>query len=97
MLCCNSKNVIYIIECENCKQTYIGCTKNFNNRISLHKSYIKIKINRKLFISKHIFQCSHGLFKSMPIFQTDNYNLLHIKERDFIEKNKPTLNKKEIK
>ncbi len=26
-LSCNSKKVIYIIECENCKQTYIGCTK----------------------------------------------------------------------
>ena len=43
---CNLKNVIYMTECENCKQTYIGCTKNFNNRISLHKSNIKIKINK---------------------------------------------------
>ena len=29
----------------------------------------------------------------MPIFQTDNYNLLQIKEKDFIENYKPTLNK----
>ena len=29
----------------------------------------------------------------MPIFQTDNYNLLQIKEKDFIEKYKPTINK----
>ena len=72
--------------CENCKQTYIGCTKNFNNRVSLHKSNIRIEIYRKLFVSKYIFGCSHGLFKTMPIFQTDNYYLLQIKEKekDFI-------------
>ena len=26
-------------------------------------SNIKIEINRKLFVSKHIFECSHGLLK----------------------------------
>ena len=59
----------------------------------LHKSNIKIEINRKLFVSKHSFECCYGLFKTMPIFQTDNYNLLQIKEKDFVEKYKPTLNK----
>ena len=92
-LSCNSKNVIYIIECENCKQTYVGCTKIFNKRISEHKSYITIEIIRKLFVSKHIFENSHGFFKTMPIFQIHNYNLLQIKEKYFIEKYKPTLNK----
>ena len=74
-LSCKSKNIICIIKCENCKQTHIGWIKNFSNRISLHKSNIKREINRKLFVSKHIFECSHGSFKTMPIFQTDNYNL----------------------
>ena len=92
-LTCNLKNVIYIIECGNCKETFIGCTKNFINRISLHKSNIKIEINWKLFVSKYIFEYSHGLFKTMPIFQTGNYNLIQIKEKDFIEKYKPTINK----
>ena len=45
-----------MIECENCKPTYISRTKNFNNRILLHKSNIKIEINRTLFGSKHIFE-----------------------------------------
>ena len=44
-------------------------------------------------MSKHIFECSHGLFKTVQIFQRDNYNLLQIKENDFIEKYKLTLNK----
>ena len=82
-----------MIKSENCKQTYTGCTKKFNNRISVHKSNIKIEIIKKLFVSKHIYECSHGLFKAMPIFQKDNYNLLQIKEKDFIEKYKSTLNK----
>ena len=81
------------MKCENYKQTYIGCTKNYNTRILLHKSDIKIEINRKLFVSKHIFECSHGLFKTILIFQTDNYNLLQINEKDFIEKYKPAVNK----
>ena len=68
-------------------------TKNLNTRISLHKRNIKIEINRKLFVSKYMFECSHGLFKTIPIFQTDNYNLLQINEKDSIEKYKPTLNK----
>ncbi len=55
--------------------------------ILLHKSNIKIEINRKLFVSKHIFECSHGLFKTMPIFQTDNYNLLQMKEKETRQKN----------
>ena len=50
-------------------------------------------MKRKLFVSKHIFECCHGLFKTMPIFQTDNYHVQQIKEKDFIEKYKLTLNK----
>ena len=29
----------------------------------------------------------------MPIFQTENYNYLKIKEKDLIKKYKPTINK----
>ena len=50
---------------------------------------MEIEINRKLFVSNHIFKYSHGLFKTMPIFQIDNYNLRQIKEKDFIENSNP--------
>ena len=37
-------------------------------KISLHKSNIKIKENRKLNVSKHLYECSRGEFKIMPIY-----------------------------
>ena len=90
---CSSKNVIYVILCENCKEEYIGCTQSLNHRVALHKSNIKLSHNRNLFVSKHIFQCSKGKFKIMPIYQTDNYSDITLKEQDFIDKFKPLLNR----
>ena len=40
-----------------------------------------------------LYQCSRGKFKIMPIYQTNNYTLLQIKEKNFIDKFKPKLNK----
>ena len=93
VLNCNSKNVIYVILCENCKEEYIGCTQSLNHRVALHKSNIKLPQNRNLFVSKHIFQCSNGNFKIMPIYQTDDYSNITLKEQDFIDKYKPLLNR----
>ena len=92
-LSCNSKKVVYIIECNECKEIYIGSTQALNTRASLHKSNIKIEENRKLNVSKHIYQCSRGKFNIMPIYQNNDYTLLQIKERTFIDKVKPKLNK----
>ena len=47
-LSCNSKNVLYIIECNKCKEIYVGWTLALNTRTPLHKSNIKIGENRKL-------------------------------------------------
>ena len=90
---CHSKNVVYIIESRECKEIYIGSTQALNTRISLHRSNIKIEENRKLNVSKHLYQCSRGKFKIMPIYQTNDYTLLLIKEKYFIDKFKPKLNK----
>ena len=43
-LSCNSKNIVYIIECSKCKEIYIGSTQALNT-ISLHRSNIKITEN----------------------------------------------------
>ena len=80
-LSCNSKIVVYIIKCSKCKEIYIGSTQALNTRISLHKSNIKITENRKLNISKHLYECDQGYFKIIPIYQTNNYMLLQIKEK----------------
>ena len=92
-LSCNSKNVVYIIECSKCKEIYIASTQALNTRTSLHRSNIKITENRKLNVSKHLYECSQGEFKIMPVYQTNEYLLLQIKEKKFIDKFKPKLNK----
>ena len=46
-LSCNSKNVVYVIKCNECKEIYIGSTQALNTRTSLHWSNIKIEENRK--------------------------------------------------
>ena len=49
--------------------------------MSLHKSNIKIRENRKLNISKHLYECCKGKFQVLPINQTNNYTLLPIKKK----------------
>ena len=85
----NSKNVVYIIECNECKEIYIGSKQALNTRTSLHKSNIKIEENRKLQVSKLQYSCSRGKFDIMPIYQNNDYTRLQIKERNFIDKFKP--------
>ena len=65
----NPKNVVYIIECIECEEIYIGSTEALNAKI-------KIEENRKLNVSKHLNRCSRGKFKIMPIYQTNDYTLL---------------------
>ena len=43
---CNSCNVIYLVECSNCKQQYIGSALNFKQRFGIHKSDIKTNKDR---------------------------------------------------
>ena len=57
-----------------------------NIRTSLHRSNIETEENRKLNVLKHLYQCSRGKFKIMPIFQTNDYTLLQIKEKKVIDK-----------
>lgn len=92
-LTCNSKNVVYVMECSNCAENYIGCTQALNYRVALHKSNIKIADNRYLNVSKHIATCGNAKFKVMPILQTTNYTSLYIIEGNLISKYKPSLNK----
>ena len=92
-LSCNSKNVVYVIKCNECKEIYIGSTQALNTRTSLHRSSIKIEDNRKLNVSKHLYQYSRGKFNIMPINQNNDYTLQQITERTFMNKFKPKLNK----
>ena len=79
-LSCNSKNVVYTIECNKYKEVCIGSMQALNTRISLHKSNIKLPENRKLNAFKYLHKCSNGIFKTMSIYQTNDYTLLQIKK-----------------
>ena len=48
--------------------------------MSLHESDIELLKNRKLYVSKYLYECSNGGFKIVPIYQTDDNSLLHIKK-----------------
>ena len=90
-LSCDSKNVVYIIKCSKSKEIYTGSTQALNTSTSLHRSNVKITEKRKLNLSKHLYECSQGFFKIMPIYQTNDYTILQIKEKKFIDKFKPKL------
>ena len=91
-LSCNSKNVGYIIKCSKSKEIHISSTQTLNTRISFNKSNTKITENRKLNESKHQYECRQAEFKIMPIYKTNDYTLLRIKEKN-IDKFKPKVNK----
>ena len=65
-------------------------TQALNTMTSLHRSNIKITENRKINVSKHLYE---GEFKIMPIYQTKAYTLLQIKEKKFIDRFKQNMNK----
>ena len=89
---CSAKNVIYVIECNKCKDWYIGSTENLKHRVALHKSNIKLSHNRVLNVSKHLHKCNQG-FKIKPIYQCDDTSLLNLKEQLFINRYDPPLNR----
>ena len=60
--------------------------------IQLWFKFIEIEENRKLNVSKYLYECSQGEFKIMPIYQMNDNALLQIKEK-FIDRFKPKLNK----
>lgn len=69
---CNSKFVVYAINCISCSVQYVGCTTNsFKTRIRKHLSYIKPTLNTNVSMAlKHFIQ-QHGgdtsSFKCMAI------------------------------
>ena len=75
-LSCNSKNVVYLIECAECKEILIGLTQALNTRTSLHSSNIKIEENGKLNVSKRLYLRSRGKFNIIPIYQNNDDTLL---------------------
>ena len=93
---CNCKNCLYVIECQGCKQMYIGETNNFRLRTNLHRDHASKNIG--LCVSRHIFSCTNRThsekFRIMPFYKmsTDDPVKRRFMEAYFI-KNEHLINK----
>ena len=96
---CNSRNVLYILQCNNCNQFYIGETEDLKKRIYLHVSNITHPRNSNCSkLSTHLNHCAkmqHPYFKIYPFFFSDNRQQRRFFEKKFIESFQPTLNSDE--
>ena len=96
---CKSKNVLYIITCNNCNRIYVGKTKTMLfRRVNVHREHIKHKRYRQLGLGEHLEICNRkcniqNMFTIAPFYKlTDNDSEALIKEEMFIKRFKTTLN-----
>ena len=68
---CQSKNLIYLMECNTCKLSYVGyTTSNLPKRLSNHKSHIKRGIKSCKLVN-HFLDIDHSLdFSTMASFNS---------------------------
>ena len=97
---CSSKNVIYAIMCPTCQKTYIGETVNLRKRVTVHKQHNTDSKYRYMFVNKHLADCGKCDFKIFPFYQLYTKSgcvmkQLQEKERYFIHKYSPSLNRKQ--
>lgn len=94
---CESRNVIYVLTCNGCNEYYIGETQYLRSRTNLHRSHIKNPSVNSLFVSQHIFNCAkeEPKYKMFPFFKMSTENKFDrlMKEKHFIDKYKPSLNR----
>ena len=70
---CETKDVIYALQCQGCEATYIGQTgDSLRARVRVHRQQIRDDNYRSLYVSNHIFNCAHDSelkFRVMPILK----------------------------
>ena len=62
---CNSCNIIYFVECSNCKQQNIGSALNFKQPFRIHKPDIKTNKDR---CGTASFLTTYAITPVIPIF-----------------------------
>tara|TARA_R100000655_G_scaffold14351_1_gene31949 strand:- start:425 stop:943 length:519 start_codon:yes stop_codon:yes gene_type:complete len=94
-----SKGLIYKLCCKDptIEDIYIGSTTNLIQRKKTHKSRTKNEINKCYNLTVYKFIREHGGFENWDIIVIQYYSCnskknLETKEREYIEKLKPTLN-----
>ena len=94
---CTVRNVIYMVQCKVCHQTYIGETTNFRARMSSYKSNSSNEdYSTSMEVYSHLYKCGGGFWK-LPIFKVNVENKIArlVIESNFIKTLKPDLNRDE--
>lgn len=93
---CKSTNLIYCIKCPGCEEIYIGQTRNsVSERMRVHRQQIRDPSVRQIPLSEHLEICGGGRFFVFPFYkmQCSSDILRDIKEKSFISKFNPILNR----
>ena len=80
---CKSLNVIYMIQCEKCKQCYIGETENFARRVYQHVGYVKSNVLTEP-TGEHFNGPGHNIehLKALVIEKVKKPDIKYRKERE---------------
>ena len=90
---CTTRNVIYSLFCNLCKQSYIGETVNLRSRVNAHRNNSKTVDNAVMQVSKHICNCGQG-FIVCPLLKVNRECKITrlVKEDNLVKLLKPDLN-----
>lgn len=92
---CNSKNLIYLMICTNCKQIYIGETNNLRLRSNNAKKDIRNPNKATVPYAEHIKNCTNleePFFHIYPLMYENDTSLRKFKEWRLIKRFNPQLN-----
>ena len=96
-LTCKSRNVLYIITCNGCKEQYVGMTTcTLAMRFNTHRLHIRKKEHRQLGVSQHLDECNSKTpeFTVAAFYKFSGDKVQGLaKEQQFIKMFQPSLNK----
>lgn len=87
---CNSKNIIYIIECKKCKMQYVGETRN-SLKIRFQRHLSDIRTYKDTSIANHFnYDCPNDYdvadLKMYPIEYVEDQGLAHMNEKKLLQR-----------
>ena len=94
---CESSNLIYVVICQGCKEEYIGETGCLvKEQIKIYRHHIRQPKYQQLLVEENLRTCRDRKFHLFPFFKIsqENKSLRKSYEDYFIDKFKPSVNKK---
>ena len=70
---CDSSNLIYVVNCDTCKEEYIGQTREgktkLRDRVRMHPQHIRQPHYQQLKVEGHLRVCGNGKFRIIHLLQ----------------------------